>query len=68
MTMTLLNYESCGKNDDQENKENQDKTNMMSKSNNCTHSYSLLSNNILTLYLFISEMLGGNAISKNLIL
>jgi hypothetical protein len=58
LTMTLLNYESAGKNDDQENKENQDKTDMPSKSDNCAHSHSLLSNKILLLYCFISEMLG----------
>jgi hypothetical protein len=61
-TMTLLNYESSGKNDDQQNKENQDKSNMMSKSttnsNSNAHSYSLLSNRILIFYYFISEMLG----------
>jgi hypothetical protein len=44
MTVTLLNYEG-GKNDDQQNKENQDKSEMTpkSKSANYAHSYSLLS-------------------------
>jgi hypothetical protein len=42
MTITLLNYEG-GKNDDQQNKENQDKSEMTSKSSKCAHSYSLLS-------------------------
>jgi hypothetical protein len=58
MTMTQLDYETSGKNDDQQNKENQDKTYMTSKSDNCAHSYSLPSIIILTLYFFISEMLG----------
>jgi hypothetical protein len=58
MTSRILNYESGGKNDDQQNKENQDKTNMTSKSDNCAHSYSLLSTKIPILYFFISEMLG----------
>jgi hypothetical protein len=51
VTMTLLNAEG-GKNDDQQNKENQDKCKMTSKSANSAHLFSLLSTNILY-YIFL---------------